>query len=139
METQTSYIEVSPDFRIFRVKHTCNDLNFVLMAIAYLLVNSSVFQAFCHNEEHRIDIDTNYVFPEDLLGMLAKLPEAMERLGKPHGILSVTEVEMSITYTGEDALWSVDTDYDARRGLCPENEQYLLRRIHEINSKAAIK
>ena len=133
METQTSYIEILiPDGReVYRIEHRCTNLAAVLMAIAYLLVTTSEYYKFCFDTNKQIDIDTNYIFPEQFLHMLASLPEAMQVLAHPRGILSIQQVEMDYTYGENDSLWSVDKDYDARKGLDLQKELVLIRQIND--------
>ena len=135
MDTQTHYIEILiPDGReVYRIEHRCANLPAVLMAIAYLLVTTNEYYDFCYNRDKQIDMDTNYIFPEQLLHMLASLPEAMKVLAHPRGILSIQKVEMDHIYAENDSLWSVDKDYDARKGLDLQKELAL---IQQINTEA---
>ena len=135
MKTQTHYVEILiPDGReVYRIEHRCANLPAVLMAIAYLLVTTSEYYNFCYNPDKQIDMDTNYIFPEQLLHMLASLPEAMQVLAHPRGIVSIQQVEMDHVYGENDSLWSVDKDYDARKGLDLQKELAL---IQQINTEA---
>ena len=135
MDTQTHYIDILiPDGReVYRIEHRCANLPAVLMAIAYLLVTTNEYYDFCYNRDKQIDMDTNYIFPEQLLHMLASLPEAMKVLAHPRGILSIQKVEMDHIYAENDSLWSVDKDYDARKGLDLQKELAL---IQQINTEA---
>jgi hypothetical protein len=135
METQTHYVEILiPDGReVYRITHHCANLQAVLMAIAYLLVTTNEYYDFCYNPDKQIDMDTNYIFPEQLLHMLASLPEAMRVLAHPRGIVSIQKVEMDLVYGENDSLWSVDKDYDARKGLDLQKELAL---IQQINAEA---
>ncbi len=130
--TQTHYVEVLiPDGReMYRVEHRCANLPAVLMAIAYLLVNSSEYQDFCYRPEKLIDIDSNYVYPEQLLHMLATLPKAMEALAHPRGILTVQPVETDYLYGRNESLWTVDKNYDAHEGLEQQEDLALIRQIN---------
>ncbi|MCB0114550.1 MAG: hypothetical protein KDD84_10685 [Caldilineaceae bacterium] len=131
--TQTQYIEVLiPDgHEMYRVEHSCANLPVVLMAIAYLLVNSSEYQDFCYRPENLIGIDSNYIYPEQFLHMLASLPEAMEALAHPRGILTVQPVETDYLYGKNKSLWTVDKNYDAHEGLELQEELALIRQINE--------
>ena len=132
METQTHYVEILiPDGReVYRIEHRCANLPAVLMAIAYLLVTTSEYYELCYNPDKLIDIDTNYIFPEQLLHMLASLPEAMQVLAHPRSILSIQQLEMDYVYGENDSLWSVDKDYDARKELDLQKELALIRQIN---------
>lgn len=131
--TQTHYVEILiPDGReMYRVEHRCANLQTTLMAIAYLLVNSSEYQDFCYKPEKLIDIDSNYIYPEQLLHMLATQSEAMQALAHPRGIVTVQQVETDYLYGRNESLWTVDKNYDAHEGLELQEELALIRQINE--------
>ena len=69
MSKKTNYVQAfSPDGDVlYRIEHHCTNLMLTLAAIAYLLVNDVTYQRFCHNDEKQIDLDSNYIFADDLL------------------------------------------------------------------------
>ena len=136
MSKKTNYIQAfSPESdALYRIEHHCTDLMLTLTAIAYLLVNDVAYQKFCYNDEKQIDLDSNYIFADDLLRMLVSVPEAMQVLAHPRGILFIERIEI-YTYGENDLLWSVDQNNEADKQLTLHliNE---LAAIQEINEKA---